>query len=455
MGNTGRRRNKNRPRLSVVFGEAVEMLRESLQEEVSIRLLFKTKRRHLKDISPIEWNMIHRWVHEVLRWKLTIDILIEDAVQKRIANQRPLFVYASELLVYGIVWDDRPPSKMLNILKGFLNHHTIRTPRWIEDLAFSIQHIDVKRYKPGGGKIRALAFQYSLPIWYIKKTLQQLGETTALELFSSFSHEPTVRCFWTNPFNEDPLIVEKSLKEAEILFSKDDVLSNTYILSSPIEALFNHVSFKNHHLLFQDWGSIAIGQSLPIKKTDLVLDSAAAPGNKTLQLLAQNPLHLIAGDIRLQRTRLLKDRLRQYGALPRVGVIQYTGLRPCFSRQFDKVLLDAPCSGTGTFASRPELKWKVTSAQVTEFSRLQLDLLTSLSTQVKQGGMLLYATCSTLYEENEHVILSFLRTNPDWHLSDEIGVQLSDHSSLIKKTYRIFPSSRGAGFYFLALLEKG
>ena len=199
---------------------------------------------------------------------------------------------------------------------------------------------------------------------------------------------------------------------------------------------------------------MAIGQSLPIEKTDLVLDSAAAPGNKTLQLLSRDPLYLIASDVGYQRTRLLRDRLRQHGALPKVGVVQYTGLYPCFLGQFDKVLLDAPCSGTGTFASRPELKWKLTPDQIAQFSHLQLSLLTSLSATVKKGGMLLYATCSTLYEENEDVILSFLKNNPDWHLSDELAVHIPQRSPLINDAYRILPSHRGSEAYFLALLER-
>ncbi len=454
MTSTRRPRKKSRPRLSVVFGEAVEMLKESLQDDVSIRLLFKTKRRHLRQISPSEWNMIHRWVHEVLRWKLTIDILIEDAVKKNPAKQPILLGYATELLVYGIVWDERPPSKMLTVIRNFLKLHGIRNPKWIEDLAFSVQHIDLHKYKPGGGRIRSLAFQYSLPPWYVKKTLHQLGESIALELFSSFSREPTTRHFWINPHNGDPLVVEASLKESGILFSKDAILSNAYILNSPIKAVFDHDSFKNHQVLFQDWGSMAIGQSLPIEKTDLVLDSAAAPGNKTLQLLSRDPLYLIASDVGYQRTRLLRDRLRQHGALPKVGVVQYTGLYPCFLGQFDKVLLDAPCSGTGTFASRPELKWKLTPDQIAQFSHLQLSLLTSLSATVKKGGMLLYATCSTLYEENEDVILSFLKNNPDWHLSDELAVHIPQRSPLINDAYRILPSHRGSEAYFLALLER-
>ncbi len=454
MGSMGTSRKTSRPRLPIVFGESVEMLGDSLQEDISIRLLFKTKRHRLKDVSPSEWSMIHRWVHEVLRWKLTIDILIEDVVQKRVTSQHPLIAHATELLVYGIIWDKRPIPKMLRLLKGFLKQHSIRTPKWVEDLAFSVQHVNIQRYSPGGGKLRSLAFRYSLPIWYVQKTLHQLSEAIALDLFDSLSQEPSTRYFWISPFSHNPSLVEASLRESGILFSKDCQLSNTYVLNSPVETLFRHHYFQNHQILLQDWGSIAIGQSLPIEKGDLVLDSAAAPGNKTLQLLAKNPAYLVAADVGFQRTRLLRDRLNKYHAFQRVGVIQYTGIHPCFSRQFDKILLDAPCSGTGTFASRPELKWKVKPTDIDRFSNLQLTLLSSLSKHVKSRGKLLYATCSTLFEENEHVINSFLENNPGWHLSEEMAVQIPRMSPLIKSAYRIFPSDRGAEAYFLALLEK-
>jgi len=140
-----------------------------------------------------------------------------------------------------------------------------------------------------------------------------------------------------------------------------------------------------------------------------VLDLCAAPGGKTMVLAADmsNEGRLIAGDLRPARIRLLRAILRQ-GAVT-APVIRLDATRPLpFARAFDRVLLDAPCSGLGTLRLNPDLKWIRSSSDLQSFARTQRSMLHNAAEVVLPGGTLLYATCSSEPEENDDVISAFL-----------------------------------------------
>ena len=124
------------------------------------------------------------------------------------------------------------------------------------------------------------------------------------------------------------------------------------------------------------------------------LDLCAAPGNKTLQAIEAGA-DTIACDLHLHR-------LRQFTGCPRV-VLDATHVLP-FHTQFDRILVDAPCSGTGTLGRNPEIKWRLTPADLTDLSTRQTQILTNALAVLKPGGLLVYSTCSIEPEENERVV---------------------------------------------------
>ena len=142
----------------------------------------------------------------------------------------------------------------------------------------------------------------------------------------------------------------------------------------------------------QDIGSQAIVPLLDLHAGQRFLDLCAAPGNKTAQAL-ESGVHTVACDLHLRRLAHLKP------LTPNLVVLD--GTRPLpFSRQFDRILVDAPCSGTGTLARNPEIKWRLTPADLEDLPRRQTAMLAQARAALAPGGLLVYSTCSLEPEEN-------------------------------------------------------
>ena len=146
----------------------------------------------------------------------------------------------------------------------------------------------------------------------------------------------------------------------------------------------------------QDIGSQTVVPLLKLEAGQTFLDLCAAPGNKTAQALEVG-VSAIACDVHLHRLRTL---------LPLgIPLVALDGTRPLpFSRRFDRILVDAPCSGTGTLARNPEIKWKLMPADLADLQTRQIALLRNALDLLAPGGLLVYATCSLEKEENEDVV---------------------------------------------------
>jgi len=154
---------------------------------------------------------------------------------------------------------------------------------------------------------------------------------------------------------------------------------------------------------FQDIGSQAVVPLLELRAGMTFLDLCAAPGNKTAQAL-ETPLHAIACDLHLSRARTLT-------ALG-IPVVALDATRPLpFAGTFDRILVDAPCSGTGTLARNPEIKWRLRPEDIADLQGRQIALLRNALAALKPGGILVYSTCSLEPEENERVIEAALEAS--------------------------------------------
>jgi len=147
---------------------------------------------------------------------------------------------------------------------------------------------------------------------------------------------------------------------------------------------------------FQDIGSQAVVPLLGLQSGQSFLDLCAAPGNKTAQAL-ETPLKAIACDLYPSRARMLQT-------LP-IPVIVADAARPLpFNRRFDRILVDAPCTGTGTLARNPEIKWRLTPADIEDLQTRQTAILNNALQFLEPEGLLVYSTCSLEREENEDVV---------------------------------------------------
>jgi 16S rRNA (cytosine967-C5)-methyltransferase len=167
----------------------------------------------------------------------------------------------------------------------------------------------------------------------------------------------------------------------------------------------------------QDAGSQLVAQLAATQ--GLVLDACAAPGGKALLLsdLAQGPTRVVAAEASLKRLASMATLARRWGAM-RLLLLGADALRPPFRGDFDTVLLDAPCSGLGTLARNPDIRWRMTPQDVERHAARQRSLIESTARLVRPGGRLVYATCSLEAEETHQVVDAFLAANPAFGLDE-------------------------------------
>ncbi len=193
-----------------------------------------------------------------------------------------------------------------------------------------------------------------------------------------------------------------------------------------------------------------------------ILDCCAAPGSKTALLARRNPrAKVFAAELHPHRARLLQSLAR----LPNVYVVSADARHLPFAREFDRILADVPCSGTGTLARNPEIKWRLKPEDLRDLQSRQVAILRSALRQLANGGRLVYSTCSLEREENEAVVESALDGAPEFKVVDCKGeleqlcqsgeIFWEDTSSLVAGPYlRTIPGVHPCDGFFAALVER-
>lgn len=193
-----------------------------------------------------------------------------------------------------------------------------------------------------------------------------------------------------------------------------------------------------------------------------VVDFCAGAGGKTLALAASmaNRGHLVACDVSERRLERATQRLRRTGA----SIVRRQPLTSHrdkwvkhHARGFDRVLIDAPCTGTGTWRRNPDAKWRLKPDDLIELVRLQADILDSAQRLVKAGGRLIYVTCSLLREENEEQVEKFLETHPGFALvplSEVWQHAVGSDYSFGEPMLRLSPARHGTDGFFVAAMER-
>ena len=207
--------------------------------------------------------------------------------------------------------------------------------------------------------------------------------------------------------------------------------------------------------MVQDEAAAVVGLlAEPLDGVERVLDLCSAPGGKLLSLISgvRTAPYAIAADISPRRLRRVRENLDRVGPLP-IDLVAADGLALPFSGKFDRVLLDAPCSGLGTMARRADLRWRVTEDDIGRLAILSGRLLASAADRVEVGGVLLYSTCTTESEENEDVISSFLEKDPRFRLEPP-GIPLAGDLVAPDGTVRIVPELHGCDGAFGARLRR-
>ena len=362
------------------------------------------------------------------------------------------------LLDYGCTLDD----------KGQATARRMTLAYWVKFGGYNLRELEpLLKAKEAEwlGKVKSinaddlpLSIQAELPEWIVDKLRPQHSDAEILELGRSMQ-QPAPLDLRVNTLLAGRNEVLQSL-QAEGMDAQATPYSPMGIRLKYKPALNKHALFLTGKFEVQDEGSQLLGMLLAPKRNDMVVDFCAGAGGKTLMLgaMMNSQGRLYAWDISEKRLTNLKPRLKRSGlsnVQPQLIAHENDSKVKRLAGKIDRVLVDAPCSGLGTLRRNPDLKFRQSATSVAELNLKQAAILASAARLLKQGGRLVYATCSLLHEENQGIVQDFLAAHPDFTLLPAGEVLRQQHIALEMGDYlQLTPQQHNTDGFFAAILER-
>lgn len=244
----------------------------------------------------------------------------------------------------------------------------------------------------------------SHPRWLVERWIDRFGADEARALVDANNLRPEL---YIRPLGLSIDDARARLGEAEIASEPLDFAPDSLRILPPATAAEALAAIP---AVVQDPAAALVVRYAAVPEGSTVIDLAAAPGGKALGM-ADGAAHVAAADLSFRRMRRVTENAVRVGWSDRIGAVVADGRHPPF-READAVLLDAPCTGTGTFRRHPDGRWRVTTDDLAALSALQRELMDAAAALVRPGGLLVYSTCSLEREENEERVDDFLSRHP-------------------------------------------
>lgn len=287
---------------------------------------------------------------------------------------------------------------------------------------------------------------YNHPEWFIEKIKQDYPENWQAILTENNQQAPmSIRVNQQFVSRESYL---KQLEQSKLPAKQSKLVENGITLDQACDV--NRLpGFAEGSCFVQDIAAQLAGELLPLQAEQRVLDACAAPGGKATHLLEREPsIQLIAVDNQKDRVSKIYENLERLKLNATVHCADVSEVDAWWDgQQFDSILLDAPCSATGVIRRHPDIKHLREPEDITELSHVQNEMLEKLWPLLKEGGHLLYVTCSVLDEENESVIERFLQSNPQ---ATCLPIELEGRKQF---GVQLLPCNEYDGFYYCLLTK--
>jgi 16S rRNA (cytosine967-C5)-methyltransferase len=414
------------------------------------RLLDAAFDRHVSVLDARD----RRWTQELiwgsLRRREILDSALRPRVRGGIARINPDLVDLLRLGVYQLLFMGSVPAyaaigETVELVK---QRHGIGASRLANAV---LRRIDRERDhlhddEPVGDAVDALARQHSHPLWLVERWVAQFGPDEAARLLATNNEEaPVVLRPWR--ISRDALDAE--LRDAGVNGERVP-LEPDAIRLPPGTALLELGAWRRGHCFVQDPAATLVTRYAAVPAGATVADVCAAPGGKSLEL-SRTAGVVVAGDRSHSRLARLTGNVDRLEAR-RVKLVAMDA-NALAIRPVDALLLDAPCTGTGTFRRHPDARWRLRISDLAVLAAAQSSMLSAAAGHVKPGGLLVYSTCSIEPEENDEQVDAFLEAHPGWSVepppSGTVPDEVMDAGRL-----RVLPQRHGTDGAFAARLRR-
>lgn len=426
------------------------------------RILFRAEPQ-IQGLNRADRALLHALVYGVLRWQARLDWVIDHLASRPGKKIDPLVRTILRLGLFQIQHLDRiPVSAAVNTsvelakanrrkwAAGFVNGVLRRAADQNRNLPWPDRHIHPAAF---------LSVYYSFPRWLIDRWSGRWGLETTERLCREINAIPRIT------LRTNTLSVDRPRLIAGIQNDADDVKATAYVpegisMSALRRPLTQWTAFQSAWFQVQNEASQCIAHLVSPRPGQRVWDACAGLGTKTAHMaqLMKNKGVIQATDLSQKKLDRLAPEMRRLG----VSIVKTTVLdleKPLTDRneeRFDRILVDAPCSGTGVLQKHPDGKWRTDDDKIQANGKRQMAMLHNAAPSLKPGGLMVYAVCSMEPEEGEQVVQGFLQKHPEFAIKHtEIG-QLPNGDKLLTPDgfFRTFPHRHQMDGFFAAVLKK-
>lgn len=371
------------------------------------------------ELSQIDRSFLTELVNGTIRWKLKIDYVISQFYRGDYAKLDINIKNALRLAMYQILFLERVPhsaavNESVEFVKKLKGQYLANLSNAI--LRTSIRKLNLIEYpRLDDDPVKALSIIHSFPAWLVRRFINRFGLYEAEQLLVSLNERPRLSLRVNLNKTSPEKLLEKFMNQ-DLKVEKGKYLPE-FVYVEGLSRIGELEDFKEGMFTVQDESAGLVSRLLDPQQGERILDLCAAPGGKSTHIweLTQGNVDLVAVEKYENRARLLASSLMRVGnQSPNV----VTGDASTFTtdKLFDRILIDAPCTGFGVIRKKPDSKWKREPEDISKLNAIQSAILNNAARLLKPEGVLVYSTCTMETMENQDVVKQFLNQHPEFSL---------------------------------------
>ena len=444
-------RKKSARYLTVTLLEGIE--KQHRYANLSLNHLLQSE-----DLSEVDRHLVTRLVYGTIQWQLRLDYNWKAFVKH--PEDLPLWIKVLlRVSLYQMFFLDKVPAHAIlneaNEIAKTRDHG--RYTKLINAVLRHVQRNGEQDYQLIQDDEQRLSITHSMPLWLTHRLVAQYGFERCESMLEQVNQPPRAAArVNTEKISREDLLAELGDELPDL---KPSQLS-PFGITAEGGNFAQQTQFQQGELTVQDESSMLVAPSLQLKPGYQVLDACSAPGGKTTHIASYLEAHsggrVIALDIHQNKLNLVADNAQRMGVADRV-VTKALDARLVDKEfkddYFDRILVDAPCSGLGLMRRKPEIRYAKQEQEIANLPKIQLDILSAMASKIKVNGLVVYSTCTILSAENQDVVEKFLQLHPNFEL---IKVQAAEEINWTgdQKLFQLLMDDYQTDGFFIACLKR-
>ena len=398
------------------------------------------------ELSRADKSLFTELVYGTLKRKYTLDYLLKPFVQTKLKGWVKQLLWMS---IYQYAYLDKIPEhaiihEAVEIAKYKGGPHNGNV---VNGILRNMMRSELSDFTEITDDKKRIAIEYSLPKWLVDHWVTHFGIEKTEEIAQSFLDKvsTTVRVNLTRITVDEAI---RRLTDDDYIVELDKEIDTCLHISG--KPIIESRLFKDGLVSIQDKSSMFVGEVMSLTEGDKVLDACSAPGGKACHMaeLLNGTGHVDATDIHEHKIDLIDFNIKKL-RLSNISAFEHDATEK-YDKVYDKILVDAPCSGLGVLRHKPEIKYEQSQHSIQSLVEIQLEILNNVKDSVKPGGTIIYSTCTIEQMENENVIYTFLKANNDFEF-DAFEHPITGEKV---KTMQVLPQDFNSDGFFITRIKR-